>query len=81
MTETLKRGPTSAAVTNADTVPHNFGIEGDCLDEKQFAMSLQPGETKTLQVELKPGSYEVCCLCWPRSPSAWGPGWSLPAIG
>ncbi len=70
MTETPKRGPTSATVTNADAVPRNFGIEGDGLDGKQFARSLQPGETKTLQVELKPGSYEVRRLCWQRNPSA-----------
>ncbi len=60
MPSSVKAGMTSFQVTNAGATAHNFEIEGNGL-EKKFDANLSPGETKTLQVELKPGSYEVYC--------------------
>jgi len=38
---------------------HNFEIEGNGIEKR--VGKLNPGETKTLLVELKPGTYEVYC--------------------
>lgn len=60
MPASLPAGMTTFKVTNAGTVAHNFRIIGQGI-EKQFDSNLQPGETNTMQVELKAGSYEVDC--------------------
>ncbi len=39
---------------------HSFEISGQGIDKK-LDTNLQPGETKTLQVDLKAGSYVVFC--------------------
>ena len=47
-------------VTNVGDAPHNFEIEGNGI-EKEFEANLAPGETQTMVVELKPGTYKVYC--------------------
>jgi uncharacterized cupredoxin-like copper-binding protein len=53
-------GTVSFEVSNDGNTAHNFEIEGQGVEE-EFESNLQPGETKTLQVELQPGTYEVYC--------------------
>ena len=53
-------GKTAFVVTNAGTKKHNFGVQGEGLDKK-FLTTVEPNETKTLQVDLKPGTYKVYC--------------------
>jgi len=60
MPVSVPAGMTTFKVTNAGTFVHNFRIIGQGI-EKQFDSNLQPGETNTMQVELKAGSYEVDC--------------------
>ncbi|HEV2066713.1 MAG TPA: cupredoxin domain-containing protein [Thermomicrobiales bacterium] len=56
----LPAGPTTFVVTNAGTAEHNFEVEGQGIEEA-FEQNLQPGETRELQVNLEPGTYEVYC--------------------
>lgn len=60
MPESLKAGEFEFLVTNAGKHDHNFEIEGAGLDKK-FWLNLKPGETKSLEVKLKPGEYRVFC--------------------
>ena len=53
-------GKTAFVVTNAGTKKHNFGVEGQGIDKK-FITAVEPNETKTLHVDLKPGTYKVYC--------------------
>ena len=59
MPETVPAGSTTFKVTNAGKEMHNFEIEGNGIEKR--VGKLNPGETKTLLVELKPGKYEVYC--------------------
>jgi uncharacterized cupredoxin-like copper-binding protein len=56
----LSSGKTAFVVTNAGAQKHNFEIEGQGIDKK-FLTNVDPKETKTLHVELKPGTYKVSC--------------------
>jgi uncharacterized cupredoxin-like copper-binding protein len=47
-------------VTNNGTIEHNFEVEGQGIEE-EFDANLSPGETKTMQLDLEPGAYEVYC--------------------
>src|SRR4030042_597327 len=58
MPPSLPAGMTTFEVTKAGTFVHNFKTAGKRI-EKQFDSNLQPGETNTMQAELKAGSYEV----------------------
>jgi uncharacterized cupredoxin-like copper-binding protein len=60
MPTTVAAGPTTFSVTNTGGDVHSFEIEGNGI-EKALATQLQAGQTKTLRVELKPGTYEVYC--------------------
>jgi uncharacterized cupredoxin-like copper-binding protein len=60
MPATIAAGPTTFTVTNTGSDQHSFEIEGNGM-EKQLATPLQSGQTKTLQVKLEPGTYEVYC--------------------
>jgi glucose dehydrogenase/uncharacterized cupredoxin-like copper-binding protein len=60
MPKELPAGSTTFEVSNAGTIEHNFEVEGQGI-EREFEQNLQPGETKTLQVDLQPGTYEVYC--------------------
>ena len=46
-------------VTNAGKVPHDLVVKGNGVSVK--TPLLNPGESKTLKVELKPGTYELYC--------------------
>ncbi len=61
---TFAKTPTSAGsydfvVTNDGKVPHDFVVKGNGVDEK--TPLLNPGDSKTLSVDLKPGTYDVYC--------------------
>ena len=60
MPRSLSAGKTAFVVTNNGKQNHNFEIEGENL-EKSFWFSLSPKQTKTMQVNLKPGTYEADC--------------------
>jgi hypothetical protein len=52
-------GPVALSVTNAGSIPHALEIEGAGMEQRTEL--IQPGASATLQVELKPGSYEIYC--------------------
>lgn len=58
--KTLRAGKTAFVVTNRGKERHNFEIEGSSLDKK-FWLGIAPNDTKTMQVDLKPGTYEAAC--------------------
>jgi uncharacterized cupredoxin-like copper-binding protein len=60
MPSSLPGGPTLFEVTNAGRMVHNIKITGEGID-KVFPSVLQPGESQTMQVDLKPGRYKVVC--------------------
>ena len=59
MPKTVPAGGTTFKVSNTGKEMHNFEIEGNGIEKR--VGKLNPGETKTLLVELKPGKYEVYC--------------------
>jgi uncharacterized cupredoxin-like copper-binding protein len=60
MPNEVSAGMITFEVTNNGTVEHNFEIEGQGI-EQVFDQNLQPGETRSMTVELQPGTYEVYC--------------------
>lgn len=60
MPSSIAAGMTTFKVSDTGAVAHNFELQGNGLDKK-FDTNLKPGETKTLQLELKPGVYTVFC--------------------
>jgi hypothetical protein len=60
MPASLRAGKTAFIVTNSGKQKHNFEIQGEQLD-KTFWFALAPKDSKTMQVELKRGSYEAHC--------------------
>ena len=60
MPETIQAGQNDFVVTNRGKKEHNLQIEGHGLRES-FEQPLQPGETRTMRIELPPGSYNVRC--------------------
>jgi len=60
MPASLRPGKTAFVVTNSGKQKHNFEIEGEHLD-KSFWFAIAPKDSKTMQVELKPGSYDAHC--------------------
>lgn len=60
MPTTRRAGSTVFAVTNEGTGEHNFEIEGQGI-EQEFPQNLMAGETRTMQVDLQPGTYIVYC--------------------
>ena len=60
MPGSLRPGKTAFIVTNSGKQNHNFEIEGENLD-KSFWFAIAPKNSKTMQVDLKPGSYEAHC--------------------
>jgi iron uptake system EfeUOB component EfeO/EfeM len=64
MPANLRSGKTAFVVTNNGKQRHNFEIEGDKNRLGQWRAEvppLAPKQTKTMQVNLKPGSYEAHC--------------------
>ncbi len=60
MPTTLPAGSTTFEVSNTGEFPHNMDIEGEGVDEK-LAENLEGGQSGTLTVDLKPGTYTVYC--------------------
>ena len=60
MPTSLRAGKTAFIVTNSGKQKHNFEIEGENLD-KSFWFGIAPKDSKTMQVDLKPGSYDAHC--------------------
>lgn len=60
MPASLRAGKTAFIVTNSGKQKHNFEIEGEHLD-KSFWFAIAPKDSKTMQVELKRGTYEAHC--------------------
>ncbi|MEW6750115.1 MAG: hypothetical protein AB1505_03960 [Candidatus Latescibacterota bacterium] len=58
MPASVPAGPVEFVVTNTGNVEHNFEIEGQGIEE-EFGSDLQPGEMKTMRLDLEPGTYEV----------------------
>lgn len=58
MPTSIAGGQKTFIVTNTGDKDHNFKIEGPSVS-KAFASDLKPGETKHLEVNLKPGTYTV----------------------
>ena len=60
MPATVSAGATTFKVTNTGEETHGFEIEGNGI-EKALKPRLKKGESGSLQVDLKPGTYEVYC--------------------
>ena len=60
MPASLRPGKTAFIVTNSGKQKHNFEIEGENLD-KSFWFAIAPKDSKTMQVDLKRGTYEAHC--------------------
>ncbi len=60
MPRSLPAGKTAFIVKNSGKQKHNFEIEGEHLD-KSFWFAIDPKESKTMQVDLKRGTYEAHC--------------------
>jgi plastocyanin len=57
--ETVTAGKVTFTATNAGSIPHALEIEGMGLEQK--TQLIQPGQTATLTLTLKPGGYEIYC--------------------
>ena len=60
MPKSLQAGKTAFVVTNTGKEAHDFEIEGAGV-EKSFWFALGPSQTKTMQVDLRPGTYQAAC--------------------
>lgn len=58
MPASIPAGPTSFQVTNQGDTVHGFEVEGLGLEEE---IEVPPGETRTLEVSLEPGTYRIYC--------------------
>ncbi len=54
-----KAGKVRFIVSNQGTVPHGFEVEGPGVEEE--IDPFPAGQTRTLELELAPGTYEVYC--------------------
>ena len=60
MPTSVSVGATTFKVTNTGEETHGFEIEGNGI-EKALKPRLKKGESGSLQVDLKPGTYKVYC--------------------
>lgn len=60
MPSTIQAGPTQFNVINTSNLTHNIAISGQGISES-FDEVLQPGESKSMQVNLAAGEYRVWC--------------------
>ena len=58
--EDLKPGPAVIEITNNGKEEHSFVFEGTDTVER-LEENIKPGETKTMNVNLEPASYNVYC--------------------
>ncbi len=60
MPASASAGTTVFKVTNAGRDSHSFEVEGNGI-EREIEPDLKAGETRRLEVDLKPGTYTVYC--------------------
>jgi uncharacterized cupredoxin-like copper-binding protein len=60
MPATAKAGKTTFVIKNAGRKEHAFEIKGEGIDQK-LSPNPKPGQSGTLVVDLKPGTYNVTC--------------------
>ncbi|HWX27827.1 MAG TPA: cupredoxin domain-containing protein [Steroidobacteraceae bacterium] len=60
MPASVSAGATTFTVTNTGKETHGFEVEGNGI-EKALKPRLKKGESGSLQVDLKPGTYKVYC--------------------
>jgi uncharacterized cupredoxin-like copper-binding protein len=60
MPATTLPGLTTFVIKNAGRKDHTFEIKGEGIDQK-LSPNPKPGETATLKVDLKPGTYNITC--------------------
>jgi len=60
MAAVLPSGHTKLMIKNAGDTEHGFVIEGQDMQQK-LESPLQPGQSATLEVDLKPGQYNIYC--------------------
>lgn len=60
MPHSLPAGPTTFKVKNSGKVIHNLEIKGNGVD-KVFPSNLESGQSMTMKLTLKPGTYRVWC--------------------
>ena len=60
MPTNVAAGKTAFIVKNSGKQAHNFDVEGAGMN-KNFWLDVQPNDTKIMQVDLKPGTYEADC--------------------
>jgi uncharacterized cupredoxin-like copper-binding protein len=58
---TVKAGQVTIKATNDGTVTHSLEVEGTSSGDQELNTDLQPGQSGTLTVNLKPGKYEFYC--------------------
>ncbi|GBC76224.1 Iron uptake system component EfeO [bacterium HR07] len=56
---TIKAGKVRFVVKNQGTIDHGFEVEGGGIEEE--IDPFPPGQTRSLELELAPGTYEVYC--------------------
>ena len=55
----MHAGTITFLVRNDGTMPHDFAIQGNGVDQK--TVMIKPGQTASLTVDLKPGIYTYKC--------------------
>jgi len=60
MPNTLRAGPVTFVVKNTSQQVHSFAIEGKGVDG-DIGEPLAPGDTRSMVVDLRPGSYRAYC--------------------
>lgn len=60
MPSTVRPGPTTFVIKNEGRKEHTFEIKGEGVDQK-LSPNLKAGQSGTLQVDLKPGTYNITC--------------------
>ena len=56
---TIAAGVVTFTVTNSGSIPHALEVEGQGIERETDV--IQPGQSATLRLTLKPGTYEVYC--------------------
>ena len=56
---TVPAGLYAFQVDNAGHIPHDFVVQGNGVDER--TPTIQPGKSATVNVDLKPGTYDIYC--------------------
>lgn len=61
MPSTLEAGDVTLSVSDSGSLEHNIDIVGPGIDHKTFPTNLRPGETLTMEVAFRPGTYTIYC--------------------